>query len=298
MENYLNILQKASDEITKRPFPSLEVLEIFRPNSKEEAFVLAKTVSKISPLMGNMIEFKVCDALNKLNWGTEGKWVRQDPGFPDAIFKSEKVKPNPGIEIKAWMPLSTEITARFYESQNFFINEQTNIAIVAWLPEHLIWGKPKIIGVCVAPCSSVAKARDKHYHDLPDYLVEEPENTSDRTSNLQQTNVSGYKLQPTTEEVLKTIKEYVDGLGAEAKEYKPDREYQDKIKKLHQIGTYRLDTNFAKIDRIEHDGIEEFKKSILTHECCGKTISEWNKLLAAKTPSGEKDLMAELSKII
>ena len=34
-----------------------------------------------------------------------------------------------------------------------------------------------------------------HYHKPPDYLVFEPEDTSERTANLQQTNTNGYKLQ-------------------------------------------------------------------------------------------------------
>ena len=61
----------------------------------------AKFISKLSPLLGNMIEFSTVDLLNEHDWNDLGTWVRQDPGFPDALFQSETVVPNPGIEIKA-----------------------------------------------------------------------------------------------------------------------------------------------------------------------------------------------------
>lgn len=42
-----------------------------------------------------------------------GEWIRQGSGFSDALFKSNTISPNPGIEIKAWFPFATVITARF-----------------------------------------------------------------------------------------------------------------------------------------------------------------------------------------
>ena len=53
------------------------------------------------------------------DWNGIGEWIRQDPGFPDALFKSSIIQPNPGIEIKAWFPFATEITARFKDSVTF-----------------------------------------------------------------------------------------------------------------------------------------------------------------------------------
>ena len=102
-----------------------------------------------------------------------GVWKRQDPGFPDTIFEGP-ITPTAGFEIKAWFPLATEITARFKDSQNHFTQEQTNICMLAWLQDQLIYGKPYIIDVCVVSGGSVAKARDDHYHNPPDYLVLEP----------------------------------------------------------------------------------------------------------------------------
>lgn len=124
----------------------IDVVEIKKPNSIEYAVNLAKVVSKLSPLIGNMIEFTTVDLLNAYDWKGQGKWMRQDPGFPDATFSSKSIVPNPGIEIKAWFPFATEITARFKESQNIFIdNPNINVALIAWLPENVIWGKPHIL---------------------------------------------------------------------------------------------------------------------------------------------------------
>ena len=135
---------------------------------------LAKVISKLSPLLGNMIEFNTVEVLNAVeDFHQFGKWVRQDPDFPDTVLLGT-ISPTPGFEIKAWFPMATEITARFKDSQNHFINDNTYVAMLAWLPERVIFGKPKIIGVCIASGKSVSEARDTHYHDPPDYLVSNP----------------------------------------------------------------------------------------------------------------------------
>ena len=46
-----------------------------------------------------MIEFLIVEKLNEVDWQGLGKWIRQDPGFPDAVFQGE-LEPRPGIEIK------------------------------------------------------------------------------------------------------------------------------------------------------------------------------------------------------
>src|SRR5699024_9215292 len=105
--------------------------------------------------------------------------------------------PTPGFEIKAWFPLATEITARFKDSQNHFRQDQTDVCLLAWLPEQIIYGKPKILAVCILNGGSVAYARDSHYHNPPDYLVLEPDYTTYTFANLQHTTTTSYKLQRT-----------------------------------------------------------------------------------------------------
>lgn len=43
-----------------------------------------------------------------------------------------------------------------------FKYDQTYVAILAWLPEKIIYGKPRILDVCVVSGLSVALARDTH----------------------------------------------------------------------------------------------------------------------------------------
>ncbi|MFM6206213.1 hypothetical protein [Planktothrix sp.] len=258
-----------------------DLLDISKPISIDAAVNLSKVISKLSPLLGNLIEFNTVEFLNKQNEFSEfGTWQRQDPGFPDTIFVGN-VQPMPGLEIKAWFPLATEITARFKDSQNHFQFDQTYVAILAWLPENIIYGKPRIIDVCVVSGLSVAAARDNHYHNPPDYLVLEPEDTTQRTANLQQTNTNGYKFQGSNQELLEAQK-IVELWGSEGRIYKPTREYQLQLRELLTRYKYRLDTNFAKMDRIVHPGIEQFKQRVFNIEMCGMKIGQWNRLLSSR----------------
>jgi hypothetical protein len=195
--NSKEVLTSASLHLQDLAGHVFDLLAISKPISPDAAVNLAKVVSKLSPLLGNLIEFNTVEFLNdQPEYKSLGVWKRQDPGFPDAIFEGS-ISPQPGFEIKAWFPLATEITARFKDSQNHFKDDQTYVCLLAWLPDQLIFGKPQIIDVCVVSGRSVAEARDTHYHNPPDYLMLEPEDTTTRTRNLQQTNTNGYKWQGT-----------------------------------------------------------------------------------------------------
>ena len=256
-----------------------DVLEVMKPVSPEAAVNLAKIISKLSPLVGNLIEFNTCEYLNdQKGFADFGKWQRQDPGFPDTIFAGS-VKPTPGFEIKAWFPLATEITARFKDSQNHFADDRTYVAMLAWLPEFLIFGKPKIIDIVIVSGASVAKARDEHYHNPPDYLVMEPGNTMARTINLQQTNTNGYKFQGTLEQ-FKKAQAITKKWAATGAIYFPTPAYQALLRELMARFPYRLDTNFAKMDRIVHAEIEAFKDRVYKTEFHGRPIRVWSRLLS------------------
>lgn len=255
-----------------------DVLDVAKPVSPDAAVNLAKIVSKLSPMVGNLIEFNTCEYLNsKKEFARHGTWLRQDPGFPDTVFDGH-VSPRPGFEIKAWFPLATEITARFKDSQSHFMQDNTHVAMLAWLPEHLIFGRPRIIDIVVVSAASVAKARDDHYHDPPDYLVVEPGDTTARTSNLQQTNTNGYKFQGTAAE-LEQAQRLMKRWGRDARSYSARPEYQARVRELLGRFNYRLDTNFAKMDRIVHPGIEAFKERTSATEVHGRTIAQWRALL-------------------
>jgi hypothetical protein len=275
-----------------------DVLALAKPVSADAALNLAKVISKLSPLLGNLIEFNAVEFLNgKVEFRGIGRWKRQDPDFPDAILEG-RIKPIPGMEIKAWFPLATEITARFRESQNHFTDgrTETHVCMLAWLPEHLIYGSPYIVDVVVVDGLSVAQARDNHYHNPPDYLVLEPEDTRERTRNLQQTNTNGYKFQGTDRELARARK-IVKGWGYKARAYKPTDEYQRELRTLTSRFKYRLDTNYAKMDRIAHAGIEGFKTRVCSTDVKGTSIAGWTRLFASvrerTAPAGQNQEQAE-----
>jgi len=258
-----------------------DVLEVSKPVSPEAASNLAKIISKLSPLVGNLIEFNTCEYLNDQEaFAPHGRWCRQDPGFPDTVFEG-KVTPKPGFEIKAWFPLATEITARFKDSQTHFVEDQTHVVILAWLPTWLVFGKPQIVDIAVVSGASVAKARDEHYHNPPDYVVLEPEDTSERTRNLQQTNTTGNKFQGTPAQ-FREAEKLVSDWGEDGHSYKTTTEYQKRLRTLTGRFPYRLDTNYAKMDRIVHPGIEAFKERVLESEFNGHRISWWSRLLSSR----------------
>lgn len=251
----------------------IDVFEVVKPTDLVHALHLAKNGSKLSPLLANTCELDLALDLNAEAAWPQGRWVRQDPTFPDVIFDSEEVTPTPGIEIKVWFPLATEITGRFKESVSRFAEDQTNMAVLAWLPQQVIYGKPVILDVWIDSAKSVAIARDKHYHNPPDYLIIEPEDTSGRTRNLRQTNTTGYKFQDTPE-LLVQAKQVMQELGIGA-EFAFTAEYQRKLKELRSRFAYRSDSNFSKIDRIGHEGLEAFKMQVLNMTLCGRTINQW-----------------------
>lgn len=129
--NTQEVIALARDYLRGLAGHEFDVLEVTKPVSPEAAVNLAKIISKLSPLVGNLIEFNSCEYLNDQEGFAEfGEWKRQDPGFPDTIFAGT-VTPTPGFEIKAWFPLATEITARFKDSQNHFAHDQTYVAMLA-----------------------------------------------------------------------------------------------------------------------------------------------------------------------
>lgn len=101
------------------------------------------------------------------------------------------------------------------------------------------------------------------------------------TSNLQQTNTNGYKLQTDKCDVKSAI-EFVEKWGESALEYSPTPEYQQRLRSLYGQFVYRLDTNYAKIDRIEHKEIEKFKTHVLNTDFHGMTIKQWSNIFSSK----------------
>jgi hypothetical protein len=243
----------------------------------DEAVFLGQNISKLSPIIGNLVERRITHLLTERDAEHGMRWQRQDPNFPDALLvDAEGKSTDSGFEVKAWYVLSTELTGRFRESANLLAGKDIRVVVVAWTMSHVIFGRPQIVDVLVVDALSVASVRDAHYHKPPDYLCEEPQDTTARTVNLQQTSVNGYKLQ--AESQRGALQRMVDASGSVGKaSHRP--ESQALVKKLMASAQYRLDTNFAKIDRIDHPNIESFKSAVLGSSHRGRSNRDWQKLL-------------------
>ena len=110
-----DILENASQHLDDLSGHVFDVLKLSKPATIENALNLLKVISKLSPLVGNLLEFNTVDFLNSKNDFKElGRWKRQDPGFPDTIFDGS-IHPTPGFEIKAWFPLAV---CRTFQNKN------------------------------------------------------------------------------------------------------------------------------------------------------------------------------------
>jgi len=278
------VLELATTVILRLKGRSLDILTVKKPQDMPSAIGLSKVISKLSPIIGNTLESALVQELNTYKvWPDGCIWIRQDPDFPD-ILLSGTLPPRPGMEVKAWFPLATEITARFRDSQSLLREYNTKVVIVCWLPEFVIAGKPKIIDILVADAIDFAKARDTHYHNPPNYLVVEPEDTSLRTRNLQQKNCNGLRFQGTTNQLL-DAQAIVSSWGVEGKIYRTELSYQLLLRELTSRFPYRLDTNFAKIDRIALESLEAFKQKVLHTVYFDRTIQAWITAISISDPT-------------
>lgn len=283
------ILKRASKVLQAKVGHVFDQLEMSRPRTQFEAINLLKITSKLSPIIGNLFEIEAVEALTDVGeFKAGGTWIRQDPGFPDVLYKTNQPI-EAGFEVKAWYPFATEITGRFKDSQRRFASDQTYVLMFAWVPEHMLFGRPRLLDLCVVSARSVAESRDEHYHSPPDYIVIEPLDTSKRTRNLQQTNTSGYKFQGTPGE-MDRARELVSSWGKNANKYRSDDEYQALLRELQGRFKYRLDTNYAKMDRVFHKGLEAFKTKVIGTTVEGRTLAEWSRLFRA----GKSPLATEL----
>jgi hypothetical protein len=290
-------IKLATNLLTDLHGQTVDVLDLGPPGSTRHARSRFKYISKLSPFLANIIEEQAVEMLNgNPDFKGYGNWIRQDPGFPDVLLDGKKLTPAPGLEIKLWYPLSTEVTARFRDSQDHFASDQTYVVLIAWIPEYVVFGKPTVLEIVSVSARSIAEARDAHYHTPPGYLVVEPRDTRARTKNLKQTNTAGYKWQGTDEAEFEKANKFVASWGKNAAEYSTTPAYQAKVRELMARFDYRLDTNFAKIDRIAHDGIEAFKSRMLSHKVQGLTVKEWLGLFSDRTadPKLEEALRSRL----
>ena len=263
----------------------------------EDAPFLGLVVSKLSPIIGNLLERKIMEIMEH-DSNNSFKWQRQDPDFPDVVLldKTGKSTHN-GYEVKAWYALSTELTGRFRESTNLLSGRNVRLVVVAWVMSHIVYGSPLIVDVLSVDAASVAAQRDRHYHKPPQYLTVEPRDTTARTRNLQQTNVNGYRIQESNPTRLEEAQNLVDGHSGKTAD-PHTLEAQVLNTELMNRFAYRLDTNFAKVDRIDHPGIEKFKTTVLNHTERGQKLSQWASIIKALNDDTKPDKQKKAGEII
>jgi len=275
-----NILSRAATVLKTKSGHRFDQLEIAKPKTQFEALNLLKITSKLSPIIGNLFEIDAVEALTAAGaFKRGGTWIRQDPDFPDVLYKTGAAV-EAGFEVKAWYPFATEITGRFKDSQRRFADDQTHVLVFAWVLDHMLFGKPRLLDMSIVSARSIAIARDAHYHKPPDYLVIEPLDTSARKRNLQQTNTSGYKFQGTTAD-MERARKLMSKWGKGADRYQLTPKYQSLVRELQTNFEYRLDTNYAKMDRVVHEGLEAFKTKVMSTNVEGRSIAEWSRLFRA-----------------
>jgi len=280
------LLGKAAASLKSWRGSEIPSVQIARPDDPGLLDLTVKIISKLSALLANYIEYEAARRLNSEVWSEPGLWERQDPGFPDLVFRRPTEQTDSvGIEVKTWMPLATEITARYKNSLYVVKDKPVLIALVAWLPSEILYGSPKVFDIWTGSAESVALARDAHYNDPPDYLVIEPNDTTLRTSNLQQTDTNGYKIQETDAARKNQARDMARDLGLLDMPYSLSPEYQAKLRRLQNSFKYRLETNFSKIDRIGHPGIESFKRKVLNSAHRGRSLAEWQSIFVSSGAS-------------
>lgn len=85
--NTQDVITLATQYLADLSGHTFDLLDISKPISPDAAVNLAKVISKLSPLLGNLIEFNAVEFLNEKEiFLPFGEWERQDPGFPDTVF--------------------------------------------------------------------------------------------------------------------------------------------------------------------------------------------------------------------
>lgn len=263
---------------------SVDVLSVNQCRD-EEVLDIVRSVSKLSAFISNIVEGRALRIANREH-GDElpanVEWVLNDTGrgekYPDlALVDTEFDPPSdwiwPGIEIKVWCPLATEMTSRFKKGQSILQEFPSKISIFAWVPEQLVYGTPKFIGTWTGDALDVAEARDEYWHQPPVALIEEPDFSPDRLAHLQHTNVERRKWDGSDEE-LAEARQLMEEIDL-AEDYSTDEEYQEKVDRLISDFNYKKDSNWRKLARVHHASLDDFIDRVEGQKVQGNEFSTW-----------------------
>lgn len=263
---------------------------IINSHDPGEAPYLSTLLPRLAPLIGNMLERRVADILNKdVRHGF--RWVTQEQEIPDTCLMSPgNISTESGFEVKAWHALSTKITSRFRVSTQQLKGRSIRLLIISWMMSKVLYGVPTILDVLSVDAYSVARLRDLQYHQPPEYLVVEGEEPPHEPGKLYRSQLNGYRI---LERDPKTLEDAVALVASHPNCKSPlETEGARSLNKLLlERYEYRLDNKFGKIDLARHAEIETFKESVSRMEPYGHPIKEWPNILRGlqsnNTPEGQ-----------
>lgn len=282
-------------------------IDILTVNKCDEDAVIEflKNMSKLSSLISVQIETRALKHIRS----TYGDRLPENVGwvineriggekYPDLAFADFDYEPSsdwvwPGVEIKAWCPFATEMSGRMMKGQSIMQTYPDQLLLVAWLPEHLLYGQPKIIGTWIGDGLEMAKSRDNHWHDPPNSLILEPDFSPEREAHKQHTNVDRY-LWDDAASKKDDAREMAKELDLLDSSYSYDDDYQRRVRELYSAFDYKKGTNFRKLTRLHHDPLDTFPERIRKNTHIeGKSLHEWNKLLQQGDAEPFKKLLRE-----
>lgn len=267
-----------------------QTIDVLTVNRCDEDAVIGfiKNMSKLSSLISVQIEMRAVKRVNSMyneqlpdNVG----WVINEriggEKYPDLAFADFEFTPSsdwvwPGVEIKAWCPFATEMSGRMMKGQSIMQKYPDQLLLVAWLPEHLLYGQPKVIGTWKGDGLDMAKSRDNHWHDPPSSLILEPDFSPERDAHKQHTNVDRY-LWDDKDSKEDEARQMADNLNILDTSYSYKDEYQQRVRQLYSSFNYKKGTNFRKLNRLHHQPLDNFPDHIRQNTYIeGKSLAEWN----------------------
>jgi hypothetical protein len=251
---------------------------IINSHDPQEAPYLSMLLPRLAPLIGNMLERRVADILNKeVQHGFH--WITQEQELPDTCLMSPgNISTESGYEVKAWHALSAKITSRFRVSTQQLKGRNIRLLIISWMMSKVLFGVPTILDVLSVDAYSVARLRDLQYHQPPEYLVVEGEDPLPEPGKLYRSQLNGYRIMERDPKILEKATTVVASHPNRQSPLETEGA-QSLNKNLLEGFEYRLDSKFGKIDLAKHAEIEAFKENVLRMEPYGHPIKEWPNIM-------------------
>lgn len=223
-----------------------------------------RDISKAAALVSGVVEDRIPELLNRVRsqtWDEDGdlhayEFRRMTIGFPD-IQLVERADPERFIfemEAKSWYILATDpMTARF-ETSGSAVREGTLIAVVAWMLDGIVSGRPKLLRIHVDDARRLAEVRDAAWiatDPAGSHKVTQPDNPPG-------TSRSQLRTQATAE--------MRDAQG----NWRPESE------------------NFGKLHRLYDFALQSFESGVWDLVAAGKPLGQWRAFFVSNPAKATK----------